>query len=204
MCTLYPLASPLCLAPVFVVAPTHYTLGLYTHRLSLSRSSGATLLLELGLLWILVHIGYFICGLIRRDHALSLWSSCHSHIPCFCFSGKKREKRNVEKKRERKKEKLWIKCLAWGYDNEIAKFPLKVVVGFVFLNMVWSRWFYYELQKCFFRSLVPWLLASLFPNVLHFSPITISLITTLLQAIMIGILHFASSGGELRTLPSLW
>ena len=94
----------LCALPLsLLLHPTHYTLGLYILLIALSRSSGVTLSFELGLLWKLVRIGYFISGLIRMDHALSLLISCHSHIPCFCFSKKK--KKNVEKK----EKKCWKK-----------------------------------------------------------------------------------------------
>jgi len=55
-----------------------------------------------------------------------------------------------------------------------------------------------------FYSLVFWLLAPLFLNLFHFSPFAFGPITSFLQALMIGILYFASSGGEWRTLPSLW
>jgi len=86
------------------------TLGLYIFLIFLSRSSGATLLFKLGLLWRLVHLGFFISGQFRRN--------CDSkfliHILFTCILllllqkkkswKEKRNKRGKEKK-ERKKEK---------------------------------------------------------------------------------------------------
>jgi len=82
---------------------------------------------------------------------------------------------------------------------------LEVFVGFVaqFSIVVWS--YCSDISRgSVFCSIVFWLLAPLFPNLFHLSPFTFGPITSLSQALMIGILHFASSGGESRTLPNLW
>ena len=46
--------------------------------------------------------------------------------------------------------------------------------------------------------------SSTFPKFFHFSPFTLAPLHPLLHVLMIDILYFAPSGGELRTLLNTW
>ena len=101
------------------------------------------------------------------------WFTCYSHVSCFCFSKKNMEKKKKkkkekrkERKKERKKERLWTNWLAWGYVYEIAEF---LPWGFCGVRC-------YLGNGCgsVFCSIVFDYLAPLFPNLFHFSPLTLA------------------------------
>jgi len=71
----------------------------------LSRSSGATLLLELGLLRKVVHLRYFTSGLFRRNHDSIFLHPLAIHMYCFASLRKKKQQEKKGKRKERKKEK---------------------------------------------------------------------------------------------------
>jgi len=76
----------------------------------LSRSTGAILLFELGLLWRLVYLRYFISGLFRRNCDSDF--SIHMLFTCILLllfqrknvEKKRKEKNGIKEKKERKKK----------------------------------------------------------------------------------------------------
>ena len=71
----------------------------------MSRSSGATLLFELGFFGKVIHFGYFNSGLFRRNHDPIFLHSLAIHMYCFASLRKKKRKKETIRKKKKKKRK---------------------------------------------------------------------------------------------------
>ena len=62
-------------------------------------------MLELGLLWILVHIGYFISGCLEESCFECMDSMSFTYTLFLLLTKKREKKRNVEKREKSKKKR---------------------------------------------------------------------------------------------------